>query len=365
MLYKGKKVEKAANFIHNYIKDNHLKKNDKILTEGQIVKETGFSRITIRRAFSNIQSQGLIFSVQGGGYYVSGTSPEKSVSYIPFILHNDVNIVNSLDIIQGAQSFLSSVSCRLSPLVTNYDAEQEKRLITELYEEGVRCIIVMPFSSIVNSQFYFELMRKGVNFVFVDIKPNISCNFIESDNFYGGFLATEHLIKMGHKKILVFYHSAIDSVSSLQSRFAGYEFAMHKYNIPMPNKSIIYSDFSHYESVLKELFSSEEAPKAIFALNGNAAIYIANFVQNNKELLPDGFAFIGFDNFESVARYIPSISTVAQPFYQIGAEAAKMAYELITKGQTGFKSYILPVELIVRDSTDPKHIYRNSIKSKE
>ena len=85
-MYKGKKLNIVTDFITQYISKNNLKYGDKLPTENEIIYATGVSRVTLRRAFSNMQEQNQIYSIQGSGYYLRNTIRCKEDMSVPIII---------------------------------------------------------------------------------------------------------------------------------------------------------------------------------------------------------------------------------------------------------------------------------------
>lgn len=164
--YTGKKLEIATDYICNYIQNNHLAQGDRLPTEKQLVEDTGLSRITLRRALSNLQEKGMISSIQGSGYFVGSSYQAIKTDSLPMVVSYGHNSSRILDMVQGAQVFLDSVHCRLNVTVTGRNPNNEKEAIEELYRTGARCAIVLPVSSEDNCDFYFHMIQSGIEFGF-------------------------------------------------------------------------------------------------------------------------------------------------------------------------------------------------------
>lgn len=352
-------------YLLNYIKEYHLVAGDKLPTEMQLVEELGISRITIQRAIRNLQQQGVVRRVQGGGTYVAGDAGEqaedKELQFIPFVLTNDNDYTGALDYIQGADSYLSNHSYYLTVHSSHKNAEEECEVIRRLVEDGAKCIIVQPFASSENYFLYFQMMQKGVDFVFVDRMPkNLVANWVMCDNITGGYLAAKHLAKCGGKRIGLVSLDPIASAYSLEQRKAGYQLALQEERLPYREE---YIQFANEREEIKELIDRllglPEPPDALFCANDITAVDALNYLQSIHREVPEDILIMGFDNLSITQSASVPISTIEQPFFKIGYEAARIARKLLSGERDYIAQEILPVKLQKRMSTG-KNFKNNS-----
>lgn len=167
-----------------------------------------------------------------------------------------------------------------------------------------------------------EMAEKGYNVVLIDQlsqddDAEKKIKRVNTDNVLGGFLATEHLIQNGHKKLL---HVAGDHRLSAVSREKGFLAACEKYNIQ--DYHIIYGLYSENTAynVVKNFLENNEVT-GIFAANDVMALGI---LRASKELhlsVPDDISIIGFDNLKWAEWLSLQLSSMFVPKEDI-AEAA-------------------------------------------
>lgn len=356
--YNGKKIEAAMAYIQNYIKDRRLSEGQQIPTESQLSTDIGVSRVTVRRALSMLREHGVLYSIHGSGHYVgegAGDSllVQEQPSYIvPLIISNMDSAFRGLEIIQGAQDYLSSRNCKLTVNVTNGDSARERQLVQAFSRDGTECMMIMPTFSDHNADMYFDLIRNGSQLVFIDKKPNINCNYVASDNIMGGYLATKHLIEQGHERIAFLSRETPVQASSVVQRAQGYHFALREHGLPVREDYELFMSFnSDFSAHLGQLLSLSEPPTAIFALNDGDAIAVLNYLHRHSIRVPEEMALIGFDNLSLTAHSYPTVSSVDQPFYRLGCKAAEIALKLLTHPTEDYRNVFLPVTLIPREST--------------
>jgi len=86
MSYTGKKLSIVTNYLEDYIRTNSLEKGTRLPTENELIESTGVSRVTLRRALSNMQEENKIYSIQGSGYYVGELRLGQKTDIVPIII---------------------------------------------------------------------------------------------------------------------------------------------------------------------------------------------------------------------------------------------------------------------------------------
>lgn len=351
------KYAMVTTYLRNYIKEHHLTAGDKLPTEMQLVEKLGTSRITIQRAIRELQQQGIVRRVQGGGTYIAGETQEaeeeKEIQFIPFVLANENDYTGALDYIQGADAYLSNHSYYLTVHSSHKNAQEECEVIKRLVEDGSKCIMIQPCSSSENFSLYFQMMQKGVEFVFVDrIPQHLVANLVVCDNVNGGYMATRHLIKCNARRIGFVSMEPVSIAYSLVQRKAGYEIALQEAGIPYDERYVQFGELGDESMrIVDRLLKLPEPPDALFCANDVTAVEVLNYLQSIHMEVPDDMILIGFDNLSIAQSAAIPISTIDQPFFKIGYEAARIARKLLSGERDYIYQEILPVELLKRAST--------------
>ncbi|OCL25738.1 LacI family transcriptional regulator [Orenia metallireducens] len=171
------------------------------------------------------------------------------------------------------------------------------------------------------------------------------------DNNTGAFEATKHLLEKGHKRIALINGPKDNLVS--QNRLQGYRQALKEYSLDYDPKLIVNKDWSRecgYQGFL-ELLDLEEPPTAIFAANDLIAVGVIDAIKMGGYLIPEEIAVVGFEDTIVTSIIEPSLTTVAQPMYELGANSAKKLFSLIEDEDIKENIEILTSKLIVRKST--------------
>lgn len=190
--------------------------------------------------------------------------------------------------------------------------------------------------------------------VFVDYYPmNGNYSAVMSDNISGGIRATQHLIDCGHRSI-AFIAGDLDH-PSIMERFQGYKMALEQAEIPFVNMLVEVSEPylspSHGYQAAKKIFDRTREFTAIFASNDAMAVGALQFLREIGKKVPDDIALIGFDDVESDLILDPPLSTICVPKIEMGVNAVRMMVEILQSNSTKPRKILVPVELIVRQST--------------
>ncbi|UOQ44001.1 LacI family transcriptional regulator [Halobacillus salinarum] len=172
---------------------------------------------------------------------------------------------------------------------------------------------------------------------------------VEVDNVHGGYLATEYLIKRGHKEIA--YVSGPSNSHDNILRFQGYMEALEDNHIPYQPKWKIVSDFTRsggYRAT-KLLIAQNDLPEAIFYANDEMAIGGMQAFKEKGIQVPDDISMIGFDDIQ-LAEYVhPPLTTIQQPKYEAGSLAVHLIFQVLG-GEKINHHYKLTTDLIERKS---------------
>lgn len=174
---------------------------------------------------------------------------------------------------------------------------------------------------------------------------------ISTDHFLGGYLATEHLIKLGHRNILCI--SRVGGEEEFRLRTEGYKAALKDYNLPCSNDLILYSNrsFQGGYAMMKEKLAMLKTVTAIFVQTDLQALGVINALIEHGISVPNDVAVVGYDDIELATYFRPSITTIHQPREELAVLTCERLIELI-KGPKPKKQKILLIKpsLVIRES---------------
>lgn len=242
--------------------------------------------------------------------------------------------------------------------VTGDDYNKEVNFIQHLHN-GRADGIIMSVSGEANDHNY--LNKFGTNrlpLVFFDrVYEDIETPRVITNDYDSSFLATEHLIKQGCKRIG--YLVVNKSLSIGKTRMQGYIDALAKHHLPFEEQLIVDCSNSYEEnSLIIKNALTQLKPDGVFTSVERLAFatYYACYDLNIS--IPDDLKVISFSSLEIAPLLNPSLTTITQPATEIGTEAAKMLFKILdTKRDKKLPSeLILQSKIIIRNSTsnDPK-----------
>ena len=180
----------------------------------------------------------------------------------------------------------------------------------------------------------------------------IDADLVRIDHEQGAYLATRHLLDLGHRAIACIGGPAITSVAHM--RKAGYLRALSEAGVTPSDDWMIESDFSctgGYEAAGRLL--SGDRPSAIFACNDMMGIGVLRAAAERHIRVPEQLSVIGFDDVQ-MSRYVyPALTTVGQSILQLGETAAQVLLRRIATPQQAVEQLIVAPNIVLRESTGP------------
>ncbi len=171
------------------------------------------------------------------------------------------------------------------------------------------------------------------------------------DNYRGGYLATEHLVQLGHRRIGMVAGNFSMSDRSLH-RWHGYKQCLKKYGIPYDKELLAQTDYSLAggKAATQKLLYLKTPPTALFCSNDYLALGAMKGAREMGLNLPQDLSVVGFDDILIASHIVPELTTVYQPAYEMGKLGAKLLFELMGKESKPVQ-LMLDSSLIVRAST--------------
>ena len=292
----------------------------------------------------NYRQNKLASSLRSGRSNVIGVIvPSLHVSFFSSVVHGIEKIMNA----NGYNILLYQ---------SNESKKHQARGIDTFLQSRVDGIIAsVTLDTDNDDDAYQEIKKRNIPLVFFDrILETMPVSSVTIDDYKGGFIATEHLIKQGYRKIL--HITAEQNLSIFKERLRGYMDALEHYGIPVDERLIVKGNFSleFGRSVIKELLAASLDFDAVFALEDYTAMGVMQQLMESGIKIPDQVGVIGFANEAFGSLVSPQLSTIAQQTITMGEEAARLFLELNKqeKNNPSPKKIILDPILLVRSSSN-------------
>ena len=224
-------------------------------------------------------------------------------------------------------------------VATSYDCfETEKKLVFQFLNRNVDAIFLSISHQTVNFDHLVEIKKQGKILVLFDkIEKTINCPKVIIDDRNAAFLATEHLIKNGCKKILHFRSGYNPQISI--DRYLGYRDALNKYKIPFDKEKVFVCEITDEKNgffTAKKAIESGIIFDGLLAGSDYAAIGAIRFFKNKKLRIPKDVSVVGFGNSKLSKFSEPSLTTVDQSANLMGEKIFNFFLEeklLVNRGK--------------------------------
>lgn len=222
-----------------------------------------------------------------------------------------------------------------------------------LMESLVDGFIISLSSETKSVEHFKKIQERDIPIVVFDrITSDLIAPSVRLDNEEGGFVATEHLIEQGYKRMAILAGPKNLGVSN--TRLEGYLNALKKHKIKKDNELIIHCDFNQDYAYFatKELLKLKKRPDAIFTISDRMAIGAMIAIKEKGLDMPGDIGLVGFNNEPILSLLTPAISSVEMPSFELGKLAAKLFIETVNNpNDMSHIEEVLKPRLIVRESS--------------
>jgi LacI family transcriptional regulator len=265
------------------------------------------------------------------------------------ILISDISNSFISKVVKGIENTLTKEKYNVLLCSTDSDIEKEKRYITVLLGKRIDGLII---SSAGTGDHYNDLLKANVPLVFLNRCPDhFPSKMVMTNNIKGAYIATEHVIKHGYKKIGII--TGPKHLSTGRDRFIGYSRALDDYGIPFKEELVLEGDFeieSGYELTKKILESNIEVD-ALFISNNSMSLGAYKYIKEKGLNIPQDIALYGYDDPEWADVVDPTLSGIRQPAYEIGVLAAQNLINILQGVRSESRDIIyLDPEMVIRKS---------------
>jgi LacI family transcriptional regulator len=254
-------------------------------------------------------------------------------------------------VITGIQEVAYNNNYNITLFITNDSPSRELSIINNLTTTNFDGLLVSVSSNSDSCNHFQEVINNGTPIVFFDrVAQNIETSKVMQDDFAGAFEAVEHLINNGYSKIA--HIAGPKGLDFTDKRLKGYIAAMKKYDLSINEDWIIFSGFSQEcgENDMELLLQKQDIPDAVFAVNDRKAIGAIITLKKRNIAVGKDIGVIGFTNDPMANIISPSLTTIAEPAFDIGKISCELLLKHLKKKYFSPQEIILPGKLIVRES---------------
>jgi LacI family transcriptional regulator len=330
------------------------------VTIADVARAAGVSRSTVSKAFG---SKGFVSPATRARVirvaaelsyrpsYIArslslGTSRLIGVVVTPSILTVFANFV------QPIERAIREAGYSLLLYTTSGDPESERLCLEDLIQKRVEGVISIPSSNPADVACYREVLASGIKLVVVDrCMDGLGAPQVGGDDYEAGRLATEHLLSLGHRRIV---YLAIPRTSSTGRRRAqGFADAMSRAGIPVDESSIVESGFGEEsgEKAMEALLRRQVPPTGVIARHDLNAIGAMRVALASGLSVPGDISIVGNADISLADMVRVPLTTVRHPSRQMAVTGVGWLLDMLGGKPVAPEITRLPVELVARSST--------------
>jgi len=256
--------------------------------------------------------------------------------------------------ISGMEEVLNQHGYSVMICQSNESHEQEIIHVKNLVATRVDGIIASLSESTTDIAHFIYAQEKGIPVIFFDRVPEYTnASKVIVDNERAAMTATEHLISSGKRRIA--YIAGPENLRISHIRYNGYKKALKIQGIHVDDALLIHCEFSHQMGyhACKQMLEQKLDFDAILAVNDNACAGVLAALREMGIRVPDDVAVVGFNDEPYDIFLSPTLTTIKQPSYEIGREAARIFLQERDFDLENFQpqTRVLDTTLIIRNST--------------
>ncbi len=236
---------------------------------------------------------------------------------------------------------------------TEGDLHKENLYVDVLMKKQVDGVIFVVAGD--RSDSLVSMIKHGVSVVVVDRDvAGVSLDTVMTDNYQGGYLATQHLLSLGHTCIGCI--SGPSHLTPSAQRVTGYRQALLDAGLTVAESLILRGDFrpESGRSAAKVLLNHTPRPTAIFACNDMMAIGVLRAARELSLNVPNDVAVVGYDDIELASYTAPPLTTIRQPKAEIGRAAVQLLLERLNQRELAPRRELYPATLVIRGTCGGK-----------
>jgi LacI family transcriptional regulator len=265
------------------------------------------------------------------------------------VIISDVGNPFFTSLVRGVEDVAQTAGYSVVLCNTDEDVAKEGRYVTAALQDQMAGVIISVAgrSSHVN-----RLVDAGTPVVAIDREiANARVDTVLVDNTHGAELATSHLLDNGYTRVACI--TGPRKVSTAAARLRGYQRALRARGVPLSESLVRYSDYREEGGyrAMASLLEEEQPPDAVFVANNLMTVGAVECLVDRGVAIPAQTGVVGFDDIPWAHLVRPTLTTVAQPTYELGRTAAVLLAERLAEPGRAPSTVTLQTQLKVRDSS--------------
>jgi LacI family transcriptional regulator, kdg operon repressor len=256
-------------------------------------------------------------------------SLKQNRTHMVGIIVANIDYTLSIQCIRAIENELQSRGIQVIICNADENAEKENKYVETLVARQVDGLIIFPTGN--NPTTYNKLIDAEYPLVFMDrLVEGVTTQSLLLDNEMAVKIGIGELVRCGHERIaLLSLPLGEVAITPRKERMSGYKKAMEEAGLPLNEEYICSVPREQIAAELKRLLELPEPPTALLASNDIVLAEILKYVNRSPVSIPKQLSVIGIDDAEFAHIYNPVITTIRQPAYEMGMQAAKIMLSCI------------------------------------
>jgi LacI family transcriptional regulator len=267
------------------------------------------------------------------------------------------------EIVRRIEKHLAGYGYNLIVCNTDEEPEREARYLKLLYDRRIDGAIIASTGA--NLPIYRQYVEQRIPLIFFDrYPPQPYGTVITADNYVAGYIATRHLIQLGHQEIAII--ARYPTLSTTHARLEGYRAALNDHGLPVREDLIVLTNSRVSASLeaASALLARPQRPTGLIAANHIMALGLLQAVREADLACPQEISLVCFDDQAWAPLFTPPLTVVAYPIAKLSDTVVNVFLSSIRQCQQPLDpkdqanilcspNIRLEAELIVRGSTGP------------
>jgi LacI family transcriptional regulator len=320
-----------------------------------VAREAGVSAATVSRVLNGAQTVDpamvarVLTAVRELGYRPNAVARNlrRSRTTLWAVIISDIGNPFFTATVRGIEDVAQQAGYSVVLCNSDENPAKEETYVAAALSEQMAGVIIASSGSVKAAK---SLLESPIPVVAIDRElPRGVVDTVVVDNVAGARMGTEHLIAAGYRRIACI--TGPEGVSTADLRLRGYTEALP--GQPEQERIVVRTDFREqggYDA-MASLLSSSDRPDAVFVANNLMTVGALRCLAERGVDVPGEMGLVGFDEIPWADLVRPSLTTVAQPTYELGRMAARLLVDRIATPAAKAATVVLPAELRPRQSS--------------
>lgn len=344
-----------AQELRRSVKDGEYAPGACVASEHELARRHKLSRVTVRRATEMLVTEGLLERRPGKGLYVRAASSANGT--VVKVIVGNLAWEPSVRVARGAQQVARKHGIEIQVCDAHGDQSENLEYLLNLPKNGARGAILMALHTPAFTEAVMRVKAEGFPLVVVDHHPQeVDIPSVVADNYQGGVMVGQHLAELGHTRV-AFVGDCV--ATTVRDRLEGFRDALAESGVALARSGIVditpKDRFANWDDTVRlavaDLLSDLTRPTAVFCSCDAVARACYRVCATLGLNIPHDLSLVGFDD-DPLAEWLsPALTTVRQPFTELGQKAMELLFKQLTGKKVTTNLITLPVEWVPRAST--------------